>query len=82
MVIPFYYEQVLKLRYLSEEGDTQLVDLIYDTRMSDTGVIFNTTAFFIPRYMIQYKKSNMSTLLTQNRNIINKELKSINNIKF
>ena len=82
MVIPFYYEQVLKLRYLSEEGDTQLVDLIYDTRMSDTGVIFNTTAFFIPRYMIQYKNSNMSTLLTQNRNIINKELKSINNIKF
>ncbi len=82
MVVPFYYEQVLKLRYLSEEGDTQLVELIYDSRMSDVGVIFNTTAFFIPRYMIQEKNQNMQIYLVKNKNIINKELKAINNIKF
>lgn len=82
MVVPFYYEQVLKLRYLSEAGDAQLVDLIYDSRMSDIGVIFNTSAFFIPRLMIQEKRSNLSWYLTTQKGVINKEIKAINNIKF
>ena len=63
-------------------GDAQLVDLIYDSRMSDIGVIFNTSAFFIPRLMIQEKRSNLSWYLTTQKGVINKEIKAINNIKF
>ncbi|MBR4013875.1 MAG: hypothetical protein IKJ00_06225 [Clostridia bacterium] len=77
---PFYYESVLKLRYIDDEGDTELVDLIYDSRMTDIGVIFDTTAYMIPRYMIMEKRNNLQWYLTKEKNTINKELKAINNV--
>ena len=79
---PFYYESVLKLRYLDDEEDTKLVDLIYDSRMTDIGVLFDTTAYMIPRYMIMEKRPNMQWYLTKEKNTINKELKVINNANF
>lgn len=82
MIVPFYYEQVLKLRYLYDEGDTKLVDLIYDSRMTDVAVIFDSTVFHIPRSMIQEKRENMSWYLTSKKGAIQKELKAINNVNF
>ena len=78
-LVPFYYESVLKLRYLDDEGDTKLVDLIYDSRTTDMSFMFGTTAYTIPRAMIQERNQNMQIYLVKNRNTINKELKVINN---
>ena len=82
IVVPYYYEQVLKLRYLYDEGDTALVDLIYDSRKSDESVIFNCTAYHIIRLMIQDERNSMAWYLTKEKNTINKELKAINNVNF
>ena len=79
MLVPFYYESVLKLRYLDDEGDTKLVDLIYDSKTTDVGIALDTTAAGIPRAMIREKNQNMQIYLVMNRNTINKELKVINN---
>ncbi len=53
-VVPYYYETVLKVRYIDDPEDAELIDIIYNARMSDIGVIFSCTAFEIPRNMIQY----------------------------
>ena len=82
IIIPFYYEQVLKLRYLYDEGDTALVDLIYDARVTDLAVIFNCTAFKITRSMIQDKRNSLSWYLATQDGAIRKELKAINKFKF
>ncbi len=81
MLVPFYYESVLKLRYLDDEGDTKLVDLIYDSKTSDVGIALDTTAAGIPRSMIREKNQNMQIYLVKNKNMINKELKKINEVK-
>ena len=82
IIIPFYYEQVLKLRYLYDVGDTELVDLIYDARVTDVAVIFDSTAFKITRSMIQDKRDNLSWYLATQGAAVQKELKAINKIKF
>lgn len=82
IIVPYYYEQVLKLRYLYDEGDTKLVDLIYDSRMTDIGVIFDCEASHIPNYMIQFKKNSINWYLLTEKNTINKELQAINSVKF
>ena len=82
MVVPFYYEQVLKLRYIDDEGDAKLVDLIYDTRMSDIAVIFGSEAFEFPRLMVQENRSNLAWYLKRYNKDIKKELEDINNVKF
>ena len=77
-IVPFYYETMLKIRYLDNVEDTKLVDLIYNARMSDIGVIFNTKAFSIPRKMIQEKSINMSRYLASFQNEIQTDLNTIN----
>lgn len=81
-LVPFYYESVLKLRYIDDEGDTKLVDLIYDSRTTDMSFMFGNTAYKIPRAMITDKRSNLQWYLTKEQKKINKELKSLNNVKF
>ena len=73
---------MLKLRYLYDVGDTELVDLIYDARVTDVAVIFDSTAFKITRSMIQDKRDNLSWYLATQGAAVQKELKAINKIKF
>ena len=79
---PFYYESVLKLRYLDDEGDTKLVDLIYDARATDISYIFGSDAYTIPRKMINEKRPNLNWYLQMYKGAINKELRKINNFNF
>ena len=80
MILPSYYETMLKIRYLDNAEDAALVDLIYNARMSDIGVIFNSKAFSIPRKMIQEKSMNMSRYITTYNNEIQDDLKKINGV--
>ncbi len=81
-IVPLYYETVLKIRYLNDAEDAQLIDLIYNSRMSDIGVIFSTRAFEIPRYMIQYKMKNMPWYLETHAGTIQEQLNQINGVDF
>lgn len=80
MILPSYYETMLKIRYLDNAEDAALVDLIYNARMSDIGVVFNSKAFSIPRKMIQEKSMNMSRYITTYNNEIQDDLNKINGV--
>ncbi len=54
-VVPTYYETVLKIRYADDVVDAEMIDIIYDTRMTDSGYIFENEACECPRFMIMYK---------------------------
>lgn len=54
LVVPEYYEVTLKIRYSENPVDAKMIDLIYDTRMTDVGYVYELSACEIPRHCVRY----------------------------
>ncbi len=77
-LVPTYYETVLKLRYADANEDAQMIDIIYNSRMTDAGYVFENRAAEIPRFMIIWENS-FSHFVEKYRNEMTSQLNDLNN---
>lgn len=77
IVVPEYYETMLKIRYSENPADAKMIDLIYESRMTDVGYVFENRAAEIPRYCIIYGMS-FEWYCDKEENTINKGLRELN----
>lgn len=81
-IVPYYYETVLKVRYIDDPDDAKLIDTIYNARMSDIGVIFSSTAFEIPRNAVNSGYGSMPYYVDRFKGEIKGDLEAINGLNF
>lgn len=79
-IVPLYYETVLKIRNLNDPEDAKLIDLIYDSRMTDIAIVFESNAYMIPRNMIQNGNKNMPYYIETYSGKIQEQIDKINGI--
>lgn len=80
IVVPEYYETMLKIRYSEGPAEAKLIDLIYDSRMTDPGYVFENRAAEIPRYCIIYGMQ-FNWYCEKEENTIQKGLDELNGVK-
>lgn len=79
MITPAYYDTALKTKYARDEESQAMLDLIYETRWSDLGNIYNVGSVLSEMTtLINNKKNTFSSMIAKKESKIADELATIN----